>query len=148
MQLFLLFKILTIIWLIYVLSNFQKLANLWIYIMKSKFSINFGKRVRYFRNLARLTQEDLAPLLGLEPGTISYIENGKNNISFAKLPKLCEALKIEPWQLFVFDDLPDVDKINEITKVLESMTDMQLSIVHKLLLDFANLKPESFHKSV
>ncbi len=116
--------------------------------MKNKFSINFGNRVRYFRNLARLTQEDLAPLLGIEPSTLSYIENGKNNISFAKLPKLCEALGVESWQLFVFDDLPDVDKINGVVKILESMTDSQLCIVHKMLLDFVNLKPDDFHKSI
>lgn len=104
------------------------------------FSKLFGARVRYFRNMARLSQEQLAEKLGCETTTISYIENGKNNISFAKLPRLCEALGVEAHQLFLFDrDMPEADRVQELVKVAETMTATQLGILYKFVLTAANL---------
>ncbi len=111
------------------------------------FNVRFGERVKYFRNLARLSQEELAEKIGYERNTLSYIEIGKNSISFTKLKKLCEVLKIEPYQLFLFDySLPDADRVHDIIKLLESMTDRQLGIVYKMLLDIASLCPDDFQK--
>ena len=56
--------------------------------MDKEFSKLFGSRVRYFRNLARLSQEQLAEKIDCEATTVQYIETGKNNISFAKISKL------------------------------------------------------------
>ena len=134
----------TIFWLIIVLLYINKKA-IFRY-MKNEFSINFGKRIKYFRNIARLSQEQLAEKMGLSTNTISYIESGKNNISFAKLPKLCKILNIEPYQLFIFDnDKPDADRMQETVKILESMSDKQLGITYKLILNLANLRPEDVH---
>jgi len=117
--------------------------------MKNKFSIYFGARVKYFRKLAKITQEQLAEKLNCETTTVSYIESGKNNISFAKLPKLCEALGVEPYQLFVFDyESADIDRISKLIKISESMTEKQFEIVYKLLLDFTNLRPEDVPRSI
>lgn len=116
---------------------------------KKEFNVRFGERVKYFRNMARLSQEQLVEILDCAPNTLSYIESGKNNISFAKLPKLCKALNIEPYQLFIFDrDLPDANRVQEIVKLLEGMTNTQLGITYKLLLNIANLRPKDVHKSV
>ncbi len=113
------------------------------------FNVRFGERLKYFRNLARLSQEELAEKIGCERNTLSYIEIGKNSISFTKLKKLCKVLNIEPYQLFIFDyDLPDADRIYEINKLLESMTDAQLGIVYKMLLNFSNLRPCDVKKSI
>ncbi len=113
------------------------------------FNVRFGERVKYFRNLARLSQEELAEKIGCERNTLSYIEIGKNAISFTKLKKLCEVLEVEPYQLFIFDyDLPDANRIKVITKLLESMTDVQLGIIHKMLLNFVSLRPTDVKKSI
>ncbi len=110
-------------------------------LMKNEFSKLFGARVRYFRNMARLSQEQLAEKIGCEATTVSYIENGKNNISFAKLPLLCEALGVEAYQLFLFDrnELPDANRIQELVKVAETMTNTQLGLLYKLVLNVAGL---------
>ena len=117
--------------------------------MKDIFAVHFGERIKYFRNLARLSQAQLAEKIGCEPNTLSYIESGKNNISFSKLPKLCTALNIEPYQLFIYDkDIGEADTIYEITKLLEGMTNTQLGIIYKLILSIANLKPKDVHKPI
>lgn len=73
--------------------------------MKDKnFKKLFGARVRYLRKMADLSQEKLAERAGLSTKTISYIENGKNTISFNKLPLIAEALGVPVYKLFVFTD--------------------------------------------
>ena len=42
----------------------------------------FGQRVKYYRNLKGLSQENLAERVGISANTIGYIERGKNAISF------------------------------------------------------------------
>lgn len=52
--------------------------------MTTNFKKLFGERVRHYRKLNNFSQEKLAELVSMSPNTISYIENGKTNISFAK----------------------------------------------------------------
>lgn len=116
-------------------------------IMKDDFNVLFGENIRYFRKLSKLTQEQLAEKLGCAPNTLGYIENGKNLISFSKFRKLCEILEVEPYQFFIFDkSAPDVDRIHEITKLLECMSDKQLGIIYKMLWNFAQLRAEDFKR--
>lgn len=116
---------------------------------KDIFNVRFGERVKYFRNQARLSQEQLAEKLDCERTTIAYIESGKNSISFNKLRKLCSILNVEPYQLFIFNyDLPEADRLQEITKLLETMTDKQLGIVYDLLLNLANIRPDDVLKPI
>lgn len=114
--------------------------------MKNEFNVNFGERVKYFRNIARLSQAQLAEKLDLSPKTISSIETGKNNINFAKLSKLCNILNIKPYQLFIFEKY--IQENDNISKTLESMTYNQLEIVHKLLLNLAALRPNDVPKPI
>ncbi len=94
----------------------------------------FGNRVRHFRNLLGYSQEKLAELVGISSHTISYIERGKNFLSMTKLSVLCNALEVEPYQLFIDKDFnPDVDKINEINRLLTTANEKQLNIVIGLL---------------
>ncbi len=117
--------------------------------MRDEFNVKFGERIKYFRNLARLSQEELAEKIGCERNTLSYIEIGKNSISFAKFKKLCKVLDIEPYQLFLFDNnLPEANRVSEINKLLNTMTDKQLGIVYNMLLAFINLRPDDFKKPI
>lgn len=116
---------------------------------KDIFNVRFGQRVKYFRNQARLSQEQLAEKLDCERTTIAYIEIGKNSISFNKLRKLCDILNIEPYQLFIFDyNLPEADRVQAINKLLESMTDKQLGIAYDLLLNLVNIRPDEVLKPI
>jgi transcriptional regulator with XRE-family HTH domain len=52
----------------------------------------FGHKVRYFRNLKRLSQEELAELCGLHRTYIGSIERGERNITLINAEKIACAL--------------------------------------------------------
>ena len=65
----------------------------------------FGRRVRHYREIAGLTQEELAVKVGYIKGqnpssAVSKIERGCMEITQSKIVDLARALSIEPYQLF------------------------------------------------
>lgn len=108
--------------------------------MAKDFKKIFGNRVRYYRNLSGLTQEQLAEKVGISTHTVSYIERGKNLISMTKLPVLCTALEVELYKLFIDTDFDvEVGKLEEINRLLKSATNKQLSIFAELLKNILDL---------
>lgn len=87
--------------------------------MKSDLKVKFGSRIKYYRKLRGMTQEQLAEGLDLQVNSLSYVENGKNALSFDKFEKLVSILDIEPYQLFIFDnrDNKNADTAAEIGKI-------------------------------
>jgi transcriptional regulator with XRE-family HTH domain len=65
----------------------------------------FGMALRRYRRIAKLTQEDLADMAGIERSHVGTIERGENNLTLISIVKLCDALKINPSDL-----LTDLDK--------------------------------------
>lgn len=108
--------------------------------MDKEFNKQFGERIKFFRNKIGLTQEQLAEKINLQPSTLSYIENGKNNISYMKLALLCQALEIEPYQLFVFDyrEQKNSDRIQDINNLLNSMDENQIELSYRILSDLSS----------
>ena len=62
--------------------------------MKKEIIIQMGLQIKNVRESARLTQEQLAELLGCTPQYISLMENGRYTISIKMLRKLCAALNV------------------------------------------------------
>ena len=91
----------------------------------------FGLRIRYLRNLAQLSQEKLAERVGLSTKTISYIENGKNTISFSKLQLLAEGLGVPVYKLFIFADYENHREMLE--KLLISATDKEINAIAEIV---------------
>lgn len=60
----------------------------------------FGQNVAYYRRRKRLTQMQLAQLVGVARSHIGGIELGRVGISLDLLFTLCDVLEIEPRQLF------------------------------------------------
>lgn len=78
----------------------------------SYFLDEFGKKIKGYRMLRGLTQEELGELVDVAANTVGLWENGKSFIEYPKLVRLCEALEIEEVQLFDFkpqkgDSCPD-----------------------------------------
>ena len=60
-----------------------------------------GLRVRALRERAGMTQVELASAVGYKDGTsITFIEQGRNNIKLDVLLLLCAALETSPNELF------------------------------------------------
>ena len=72
--------------------------------MKSTSSINalrmFGANVKKFRNIKKMTQEQLAECISTSAVQIGRIECGKNACTIQMLLKLCMALEVTPNELF------------------------------------------------
>ena len=64
-----------------------------------------GLNISYYRKKKGLTQEDLAELVHITRGYLSYIEapNMTSSFSIAFLFDIADALEIEPKLLFEFD---------------------------------------------
>ena len=62
--------------------------------------MEFSKKIQELRNKNKLTQEQFAEMIGIEPSALSKIENGKSYPSQQTLENIICALKIKPDVLF------------------------------------------------
>jgi transcriptional regulator with XRE-family HTH domain len=83
----------------------------------------FGERLSLLRDHRRLTQEQLAELIGLAGHSIGMIEIGRQGVSFDTLGRLAEGLGVEVMELFRFDDTIPLRKKVSITHLEEKFGD-------------------------
>lgn len=67
---------------------------------ENSITVIVGGNIRKIRIAQKLSQNQLAYETGLTREFINKVENGKNNISIAKLALIAEALNIAPKKLF------------------------------------------------
>jgi transcriptional regulator with XRE-family HTH domain len=60
----------------------------------------FGERVRYFRKLRGWQLDDLGARLNKSRGSLSRIENGKQNLTMVDIVTIAQALEVEVDELF------------------------------------------------
>lgn len=63
----------------------------------------FGKRLKELRKFNKLTQEQLAELIGLDPKQICRIENGACFTTFETLQKISKIFNVEIYDLFYYE---------------------------------------------
>lgn len=85
-----------------------------------EFKKALGKKIQQFRKNKKLTQENLAELIGIEVPSLSNIETGKYAPSIDTLQKLSEVLEVKPWEFYYFEELSDSEMKNEIIKALDT----------------------------
>lgn len=61
----------------------------------------FGSNVKYYRQVAGLSQETLAEKCGMHRTYISAIECFRRSISLENIQRIADALAIEPYKLFI-----------------------------------------------
>ena len=64
----------------------------------------FRLNVVFYRKRRKMTQLQLAELVGIDRSHISAIELGNVGVSFDVIFKLCEVLGVSPKELFDFRD--------------------------------------------
>lgn len=95
-----------------------------------------GVRLKELRKLNKLSQEQLAEIVGVDPKHISFLENGKNFPSANLLMNLVKALKIEIKELFSFEHQMNRDQIIEnLNSLIEKMDDKKLKFIYKMALE-------------
>ena len=85
---------------------------------KKVLTVQTGERIRYFRVLKRLSQEELALNAGINPTYIGHIERGLKCPTIDTLNKICIALNITLSQLLDFDShIPVADNSEAMEKI-------------------------------
>ncbi len=79
----------------------------------SDFKKLLGNRIKTIRKARKLTQEQLAEYVNIGTPNISYIENGKFAPSIDTLQKIAQALKVEPYELYKFNDNKTIEQMKE-----------------------------------
>lgn len=95
-----------------------------------------GKRIRRLRDRLELTQDELAEAVGLNPKHLSNMERGKENPTFDTLLRLAKALKVEPWEMLLFEEESANEQIlrARIANLLDkASTDDELRLIARLL---------------
>ncbi|MEH7667139.1 helix-turn-helix transcriptional regulator [Bacillus sp. JJ689] len=64
--------------------------------------LSIGTRIRHIRKKKKITQGELAEMLGFSGSSaISYIENGQRKLNADKIPKLAESLGVTIEEIFL-----------------------------------------------
>lgn len=80
-----------------------------------------GQKIQMLRKKRRLTQEQFAELIGIDPKNVSKIENGNNYPSAETLTSIAKALEVDIYELFVFkEEISYEDMREQIIKALDS----------------------------
>lgn len=98
-----------------------------------------GKKIKYYRELNGLTQEQLAEKLDFNCRSLSFLECGKNFVTASTLKKLCNIFNITPKQLFDFEYYPQKpeDIKNELNKILSNNNE-KLFDIYNIVKGFVN----------
>ena len=95
------------------------------------------ERIKHYRTLYGMTQEEFALELGVESLHISNLERGKKGVSFDMLAQICKRFDIGIAELFpdFESESADLKKrwIAEILKTLEDLDTSQVGMVKTMV---------------
>lgn len=93
-----------------------------------------GARIQQIRKSRKMTQEQLAEIIGLDIPNISNIERGKRFVSSSTLEKIIDALEVSPKELFDFEYIKTKsDLINSINEIVMSATNKELIFYYRIM---------------
>ncbi len=86
-----------------------------------------GQRIQKLRKAKGFSQEKFAEAIGIAPTSLSYIETGNGFLTAKTLEKIVETLNVEPYELFISNDLSSVlskeEMYNYLTESLKQIKD-------------------------
>lgn len=90
---------------------------------------SLGAKIQQIRKSLKMTQDQLAEQVGMEPQNISMIETGRNYPTPENLAKIAQSLGVEVFELFVFGEekstdvmrkfvISELNRDSELTRIL------------------------------
>ncbi|TKJ84817.1 transcriptional regulator [Paenibacillus sp. CFBP13512] len=102
--------------------------------------IKLGSKIREYRNLKGLSQDQLGELCGFHFSYIGGVERGERNITIENIAKISKALDIELSKLFEFHQETDENNLgekqnllNELTILLENKSVSQITMIKNII---------------
>ena len=105
--------------------------------MKSRenfYKIALGENIRKIRKRTKLTQDDFSEKIGIEPSSLSNIENGKSFPSALTIIQIQEKFNISAEEIFDFEFLKDINNIeNALEKAVSELSTDKKQILWKII---------------
>jgi len=96
-----------------------------------------SQKIRQYRKIHNMTQEDLAEEVGISADYVSSIESGRRSVSMEKLMRICECLHVSMADMLPIEDGDDSELrkqwIAEINDTLGSLDITQLGLVRTMV---------------
>jgi transcriptional regulator with XRE-family HTH domain len=81
---------------------------------------DLGKNIQKLRKERKMTQDELAEIVGIDPKNISKIETGKNYPTSETIELIAKALNIEIYELFISHPMSYSKMKEEIMTAIEN----------------------------
>ncbi len=98
----------------------------------------FGARIKEIRKSKKLTQENLAEIVGMDIPNLSNIERGKKFVSAQTLSKIAKALEVSEKDLFDFEHI--INKQTLVDNIIFLIKNSELSELEYIYKIIVNLK--------
>lgn len=92
----------------------------------------FSRNLKSYRKKLGLSQMDLASKAGIATNFVNDIENEKKWISPATLAKICTALDIEPYKLFLEIDFENSSSNKLVNQFCSEITNDFFTMINKI----------------
>ena len=103
-----------------------------------KDKILIGRKIKEIRKKNNLTQENFCEQIGIEPSSLSNIENGKSFPSMQTVLRIMEKLSATPDDFFNFEYLQDEALLEEeIIEIIKNQPYEKKQIIFRIIKQFA-----------
>lgn len=101
----------------------------------------FGKNIKIYRELKKLTQEELAEKINISTGSLSRIEGGRQFVKSQTLEKLARELDISISKLFnCTDNTSNSENKTELLQYIEALNETELEYILEQIKVYSKLK--------
>lgn len=107
--------------------------------------IKLGSKIREYRNLKGLSQDQLGELCGFHFSYIGGVERGERNITIENIAKISKALDIELSKLFEFESSFSSDKnklLASISEILANKNINEINMIKNIVNEIFNNFPK------
>lgn len=102
--------------------------------------VAIGRRVKFYRKIANLTQADVAERLGISVSYISQIECGHTDVSLKRLDEIANTINTNIELLLSVNSVNEYLDDNDIKELTKGWNEYQI----KALLEIINLLNKNF----
>ncbi|EHQ89546.1 helix-turn-helix domain-containing protein [Desulfosporosinus youngiae] len=95
--------------------------------------MNYGQRIKFFRNTVGISANALAKKIGLDPTTIYKIEANDSKPSLGSLESICAALGISLAEFFAEEEQAWGPEIQRLLGTVKKLSPEQIDYLQKLL---------------
>ena len=103
--------------------------------MKNRTLEQLGKNIQRLRRQNGFSQEEFAEKIGIATNTLSSIERGFSFMTVTTLEKVCDILRVQPYELFYSTSENEVDMYEYISSMLEQIKidNYKLNMLYKIV---------------